>query len=122
MGFLEDQIDENLRVQREFEKKAPKEVKAYIYLPADTPMGLVDLAEEVIREVHRSTTLHGTTNSVHEALGIMDEEYDEFKREVYAYNPNKGRDTKPKMHTELIHMAAVALKAIYCLKMPKENK
>ena len=81
---------------------------------------IADLCHEVFLEVIRSTKLHGTTNSVHEALGIMEEEYDEFKREVFKYNPAKGRDTKPQMHTELIHMAAVAVKAIYCLKMPKE--
>lgn len=113
MGFLEDHIDEQLRVEREFKplKIAGKDPQR---------LALEALAMEVVEEVDRSTRLHGRTNSVHEALGIMDEEWDEFRREVYAYNLKKGRDTRPRMHTELIHMAAVAIKAIYCLDLPKE--
>jgi hypothetical protein len=82
---------------------------------------LVELVIDVVCEITRSIELHGRTNSVHEALGIMEEEYAEYKAEVFAYNPKKGRDTRARMRTELTHIAAVAIKAIYCLEMPKEE-
>src|SRR5208282_5218723 len=108
----------------------PKEIKcgrstacrlsAIVEVPT-CPPELLQLAVDIVLEVQRSTQLHGSINSVHEALGIMVEEFDEYQKEVYAYNLHKGRDTRAKMRTELIQLAAMALKAIYCLEMPKEH-
>lgn len=71
------------------------------------------LAREVAKELTRAQSLFNPINTPHEALGVIMEEFDEFKTEVYAYNPNKGRDTRPKMRTELIQLAAMALRAIH---------
>lgn len=51
-------------------------------------------------------------NGPHEALGVIMEEFDEFKDEVYAYNLAKGRDTRPKMYAELKQLAAMCIKAM----------
>lgn len=71
------------------------------------------LGQEVITELVRAISLHPPQHSPHESLGVIMEEFDEFKAEVYAYNPGKGRDTRPAMRKELIQLAAMALRAIY---------
>jgi len=108
----------------------PKEIKrgrstacrlsATVEVP-NCPPELLQLAVDIVLEVQRAATMFGPIVSPHEALGIIQEEFEEFKLEVYAYNLHKGRDTRAKMRTELIQLAAMALKAIYCLEMPKEH-
>ena len=85
----------------------------------DTPMTLCDdtpqraLAEEVARELTRAQSLFPPIHSPHEGLAVIEEEWEEFKQEVWAFNLNKGRDTRSKMRAELIQLAAMCLRTIH---------
>jgi isopentenyl diphosphate isomerase/L-lactate dehydrogenase-like FMN-dependent dehydrogenase len=71
------------------------------------------IAAEVAAEVLRSMTLFSAGMvSVHEALGVIREEYCEYEETVFDFNLRKGRDTRPHMREELIQLAAMAIKAI----------
>lgn len=76
------------------------------------------LAEAVRVEAERAASIHGPMNSPHEALGVIREEYKEFEEEVFDFNLAKGRDTRSKMRTELIQLAAMCLRAIHDLELP----
>ena len=71
------------------------------------------LSEEVAAELNRAISLFGPMRSPHEALGVIEEEWEEFRKEVWAFNIAKGRDTRPAMRTELIQLAAMALRAVH---------
>lgn len=71
------------------------------------------IAEETEKEVARAVSLFGPMRGPHEALGVIEEEWEEFKKEVFAFNLNKGRDTRPAMRTELIQLAAMAMRAVH---------
>lgn len=71
-----------------------------------------DLALEVATEVARARSMFPAIYSPHEGLAIIREEYLEFEEEVWKYNPYKNRDTRPQMRTELIQLAAMALRTI----------
>jgi len=47
----------------------------------------------------------------HYYLGVIEEEFEEFKKEVFAFNLGKQRDTRPAMKGELLQLAAMALRA-----------
>jgi hypothetical protein len=70
------------------------------------------LMNEVSTELARARSLFKPIYSPHEALGIVQEEFDEFKAEVYKFNLAKGRDTRPAMRKELIQLATMALRSI----------
>jgi hypothetical protein len=70
------------------------------------------LATEVARELTRAQSLFPPIHSPHEGLAVIEEEWEEFKKEVWAFNLNKGRDTRPKMRAELIQLAAMCLRTI----------
>jgi hypothetical protein len=70
------------------------------------------VASEIAREVSRARSMFPAIINPHEALGVVQEEFDEFKDEVYAYNPFKNRDTRPAMRTELIQLAAMCVRTI----------
>lgn len=70
------------------------------------------LLSEVLAELYRTRSLFKPIHSPHEALGVVQEEFDEFKQEVYAFNLGKGRDTRPAMRKELIQLATMALRTI----------
>jgi len=70
------------------------------------------LAYEVAKEVGRARSMFPPIYSPHEGLGVIREEYLEFEGEVWKYNPFKNRDTRPAMRTELIQLAAMALRTI----------
>jgi hypothetical protein len=72
------------------------------------------IANEVAEEVSRAVRLFEPMNSPHEALGVIEEEWEEYKQEVWKYNPNKpGRDNRPRQREELIQLAAMALRAVH---------
>ena len=85
----------------------------------DIPMTLCDdtkqhsLAEEVARELTRAQSLFPPIHSPHEGLAVIEEEWEEFKKEVWAFNLNKGSDTRRKMRTELVQLAAMCLRTIH---------
>jgi hypothetical protein len=70
------------------------------------------LAHDVAKEVVRARSMFPKIHNPHEGLGIIREEYLEFEGEVWKYNPRKGCDTRPAMRTELIQLAAMALRTI----------
>jgi hypothetical protein len=70
------------------------------------------LLKEVEQELLRARSLFKPIHSPHEGLGVVMEEFEEFKDEVYAFNLSKGRDTRPKMRTELIQLATMSLRTI----------
>jgi hypothetical protein len=71
------------------------------------------LVQEVAAEVNRAQSLFAPINGPHEGYGVIKEEFDEFWDEVKKYNLNKNRDTRPQMRTELIQLAAMALRTIH---------
>jgi hypothetical protein len=81
------------------------------------------LMTEVATELARARELFKPIHSPHEGLGIVQEEFEEFKLEVYAFNMAKGRDTRPAMRKELIQLATMALRTILdALEFdPREN-
>ena len=83
----------------------------------------IALMQEVAVELERAQHLFKPIHSPHEALGIVQEEFDEFKEQVYAFNIAKGRDTRPEMREELIQLATMALRTILdALEFdPREN-
>lgn len=78
----------------------------------DTGNVLYNLCKEVGTEVARARSMFPAIYSPHEGLAIIREEYLEFEDEVWKYNPFKNRDTRPQMRTELIQLAAMALRTI----------
>lgn len=72
------------------------------------------VSTEILQEVARSRDLHGGHASNHESLGILLEEFDEYKAEVALHNPAKGpeRNRLKQMRSELIQIAATCIKAI----------
>ena len=71
-----------------------------------------EIVTEVHREVLRAMNFHDGMNGPHEAYAVILEELDEYWDEVRAFNPRKGRDTRPKQRAELIQLAAMAIRAI----------
>ncbi len=61
--------------------------------------------ELVEKELKRSRELHGNLHSVHEALGVLDEEFFEAKLEIY-----KKKLDKEALLTELVQLAAMCAK------------
>jgi hypothetical protein len=70
------------------------------------------LALEVATEIGRARSMFPAIHNPHEGLAVIREEYLEFEAEVWKYNPFKNRDTRPQMRTELIQLAAMALRTI----------
>ena len=57
-------------------------------------------------ELERAWKMHGNIKSCHEALGLIEEEFDEFRREVFRKQHNRK-----EMLNELIQIAAMCAKA-----------
>lgn len=82
-------------------------------------MALITLAEtnvanEIMKEVAESRDFHGSHGSIHESMGIILEEWNEYQNEVALHNPRKGpdRDRRKQIRKELIDIAASCLKAV----------
>jgi hypothetical protein len=73
---------------------------------------LARIVDQVQAETYRAIELFGPHASLHESLGIIEEEFEEFKKEVFAFNLAKNRDTRPQARTELIQLAAMAVRSI----------
>jgi hypothetical protein len=86
------------------------------FLPEETCTDSVQayvLAGEVACEFIRASSMFPPIHSPHEGLAVIEEEFEEFKQEVWKFNLNKGRDTRPNMRTELIQLAAMCLRTIH---------
>ena len=76
------------------------------------------IAMEISTEVERSATLHPNLHNMHEGLAVIWEEFEEFKTEVFLYNPPKNRDTREKARAELIQLAAMCVRTIIDCELP----
>lgn len=77
---------------------------------------------EVVAEVTRAQDLFPFEEGFklpHYQLGVIEEEFEEFRKEVFAFNIRKGRDTRPAMRAELIQLAAMAVRAILDMGIEK---
>lgn len=70
------------------------------------------ITDAVAEEVIRASKMFDPMSSPHEALGVIEEEWEEYKGEVWQYNPRKNRDTRPRQREELIQLAAMAVRAV----------
>jgi hypothetical protein len=71
------------------------------------------LVNEVRAEVHRAGKLFPAMNSPHEAAFVIEEEWEEYRQEVFKHNTSKpDRDTRPRQREELIQLAAMCMRAI----------
>lgn len=66
----------------------------------------------LVTELRRSRAKHPPHHSAHETLGVLSEEYDEFKAEVYRQQLDKVA-----ARSELVQLAGVAVRAITDLKL-----
>jgi hypothetical protein len=91
---------------------------------AKTRFNVGTITAEIANEVERAISLFPTPlSSVHEALGVIREEYCEYEETVFDFNLRKNRDTRPHMREELIHLAAMCVKAImYTTDVDVESK
>jgi hypothetical protein len=77
------------------------------------------IAEAIIglgREIERAQGLFPMDDCAqrhlpHYYLGVIEEEFEEFKAEVFKFNLGKNRDTRPAMKVELLQLAAMAMRA-----------
>lgn len=81
-------------------------------LTPEKELHIAKIVAEVAAEVVRATKMFEPMNSPHEALGVIEEEWEEYKGEVWKYNPRKNRDTRPRQREELIQLAAMAVRAV----------
>ncbi len=76
-----------------------------------TPLTQADRAEAVLdairREYQRARTKHAPLHSGHEAVGVIDEEFVEFRDAVYFGVDRRGERSDPAR--EAIQVAAMAL-------------
>jgi hypothetical protein len=81
------------------------------------------LLNEIGAEVHRAGTLFAPMNSPHEAAFVIEEEWEEYRQEVFKHNTSKpDRDTRPRQREELIQLAAMCMRAIMdTIDTPKEQ-
>jgi hypothetical protein len=71
------------------------------------------LLNEIGAETHRAGTLFAPMNSPHEAAFVIEEEWEEYRQEVFKHNTSKpDRDTRPRQREELIQLAAMCMRAI----------
>lgn len=80
-------------------------------------MKIRHIINAIDEEARRAESLFPPHNSPHESLGVILEEFEEFKDEVKKYNLAKGRDTRPAMGKELVQLAAMCVRAIHDLKL-----
>lgn len=82
--------------------------------PAFEDSRITDLFIECEKEMREATDEHGRMKSAHEAYSVILEELDEFWDEVRKKESNRD---KANMKKELIQLGAMAIRAIYDLKL-----
>lgn len=78
-------------------------------------MAILDALLACGTEMKRAQTLFPASDCPvrfrpHYYLGVIEEEFEEVKKEVFAFNLGKQRDTRPAMKEELVQLAAMALR------------
>ncbi len=77
----------------------------------DSPK-IVTIIEDVMLELHQAMSGHGNMVNLHEAYGIIAEEFFEFQEEVFK-NPRKHPNRNELARAELIQLAAMAIRALH---------
>lgn len=72
-------------------------------------MSLMSILEEVKQEYSRATTEFGHFNSAHEGLGVIWEEFEELKQEVFRKSQYRRQE---RMKREAIHLATMAIRFV----------
>jgi hypothetical protein len=73
---------------------------------------ITNVTDEIAAEVERAERLFPPIHNMHEGFGVISEEMDEFKTEVWNFNLRKGRDTRKAARAELIQLAAMCVRTI----------
>ena len=73
---------------------------------------LDDILMAVLTELQGAMGGNEPMHSLHEAMGVIQEEFYEFQLEVYK-NPRKHPDRKELAKKELIQLAAMSIRALY---------
>jgi hypothetical protein len=72
-----------------------------------------NIALEIAHECRRAGSMFPPMHSPHEAAFVIEEEWEEYRQEVFKHNMSKpGRDTRPRQREELIQLAAMCMRAI----------
>ncbi len=74
---------------------------------ADREVGAEAVLDAIRHEYSRARAKHAPLNSGHEAVGVIDEEFTEFKDAVFFGVDRRGKPANPA--TEAIQIAAMAL-------------
>jgi hypothetical protein len=98
-------IDAALGVLRDFAAKASDHGPGSVFFLVDS----ADPLHQVRQELRRAEGQHPPLHSAHEAIAVILEEFEEFKQEVWKRTD--ARDPV-KMRTELVQIAAMAIRAI----------
>jgi hypothetical protein len=78
-----------------------------------TTAAVWDIANQVVAEAQRAGAMFPPMNSPHEAGFVIEEEWEEYRLEVFKHNMTKpGRDTRQRQREELIQLAAMCMRAI----------
>ncbi len=76
-----------------------------------------DFCEKVVAECQRARKTHPPTHSIHEGLGVLMEEFDEFQREVF-----KKDASLIGLESELVQIAAVCRNIYNEVVVPAKQK
>ncbi len=81
----------------------------YLYPDSGKIAGIV---ADVMVELHQAMSNHGNMVNLHEAYGVIAEEFVEFQEEVFK-NPRKHPRRNELARAELIQLAAMAIRALH---------
>lgn len=73
---------------------------------------ITSILVDVMAELHKASDGHPPMHSLHEAEGVIREEFDEFWDEVKK-NPRKHPDRNDLARKELIQLAAMSIRALH---------
>ena len=80
---------------------------------------LRSVADDAVKEAMRATELYGPFASAHEALGVILEEFEELKAEIFKKEKDRSRTA---MMLEAMQIAAVAIRFVVDCATEEEEK
>ena len=81
--------------------------------PVVQPIALDEALKDVAAECVHAMDVHGPYHSAHEALGVIEEEFEEFRQEVFLRHSLRNYDN---MYLEAMQLAATAVKTLVWLR------